>query len=140
MVARMGLRHDLAVDREANQHNTKGRFVVRAYRIGRYLKTAAETSSAARLVYWPYSLWYRLSVVWLLGIDLPLGVQAGPGLVIYHGVGLVVHEGCVLGSGVTLRQGCTLGTRKPGIPQLVPTVGDRVEFGAGCIVHIDDAS
>jgi putative colanic acid biosynthesis acetyltransferase WcaB len=133
---------DLAADRAANSENTKGRFVVTAYRIGRILESGAPRSRLLRLAARPYSACYRLCVVWLMGIDLPLAVDAGPGLIVYHGVGLVVHESCVLGSNVVLRQGCTLGAGRSEDSEFAPSVGDDVDLGAGCIVlggvHLGD--
>jgi len=133
---------DFSADRAANHENTKGLFLVGAYRAGRVLEAASARVSVLRLVAWPYSVWYRLCIVWLLGVDLPLAVEAGPGLVIYHGVGLVVHEACVLGAHVILRQGCTLGVGRSRGLELVPTVGNDVDLGAGCIVlggiHLGD--
>jgi putative colanic acid biosynthesis acetyltransferase WcaB len=125
---------DFAADRAANRDNTKGRFLVLAYRTGRGLESVATRLPGLRLAAMLYSAWYRLWIVWLLGVDLPLAVDAGPGLVIYHGVGLVVHEDCVLGANVTLRQGCTLGVGGSDGHGLVPRLGDRVDLGAGCIV------
>jgi serine acetyltransferase len=137
-----GLWADLTADRAANGHNTKGRFVVCAYRIGHALQAAAPHSRIIRPAAQIYSAWYRLCVVWLMGVDLPLAVTAGRGLIIYHGVGLVVHEACVLGANVVLRQGCTLGAGGFEDSERVPRVGDNVEFGAGSIVlggvHLDD--
>jgi len=137
-----GVLPDLAADRAANKENTKGLFLVSAYRMGRFLEVASKRVGILRLVAWPYSVWYRLCIVWLLGVDLPLEVEAGPGLVIYHGVGLVVHEACVLGANVILRQGCTLGAGRSQGSELVPTVGNDVDLGAGCIVlggiHLGD--
>lgn len=125
---------NLVADRAANRQNTKGLFIVTAYRTGQLLEGSSARFGVLRLLALPYSVWYRLCVVWLLGVDLPLSVEAGRGLVIYHGVGLVVHPACVLGANVTLRQGCTLGARRPESPELVPTVGDGVDLGVGCIV------
>lgn len=124
----------LAADRQANRHNSKGTFIVSSYRIGRVLAANASRLAPLKVFSVPYGLVYKMTVIWLLGVDLPLAVEAGPGLVVYHGVGLVVHERCVLGAGVTLRQGCTLGSRGSESDAPVPSVGDGVEFGASCIV------
>lgn len=62
------------------------------------------------------------------GISLPLGVQIGPGLRIWHFGGIFVLPGTRLGAGCTLRQGVTLGNRLGADD--APQVGDGVEFGA----------
>lgn len=94
-------------------------------------------------------VWLRrplLTLWWLLfrfielatGISLPLGVQIGPGLRIWHFGGIFVLPGTTLGARCTLRQGVTLGNRHAG--DAPPVIGDDVEFGAyaqvlGC-VHV----
>lgn len=44
-------------------------------------------------------------------VDLPWSLNAGPGLAITHGWGLVVSPGCTIGANVTLFHGVTLGRR-----------------------------
>lgn len=119
------LREDIA----ANRGSPKGMFVVVFYRMAR----------AARLLPWPF--WaagapvlalYVFVVEWLLGIELGYKVQAGPGLAVHHGQGLVVNNAVVLGRGCVLRHGVTLGNRHPGGP--CPVAGDGVEFGAHAVV------
>lgn len=83
----------------------------------------------------PVSIFYRLYSEFLLGIELPAKVKAGPGLRLFHGVGLVVHKNVVLGSNCTLRQGVTIGNKgAPETEHITPIIGDNVEFGAGAIV------
>ncbi len=79
----------------------------------------------------------------LVGISIPKTARIGPGLRIFHGGGIVVHEHARIGARCTMRQGVTVGERREGGP--VPLIGDDVEFGAyaqvlGGIVVGDGAS
>lgn len=120
------LRADLA----ANRHSAKGRVVVTAFR----MTQAACADGRPRLVAGLASGLYRLVVDWVLGIEIPPSVQAGPGLAVFHGTGLVLHPDTVLGSDVVLRHGVTIGTLGDDDSGVAPIVGDRVSIGAGAIV------
>lgn len=63
------------------------------------------------------------------GVSLPLGVQIGPGLRIWHFGNIFILPGTRLGARCTLRQGVTLGNRRPD-DDGAPHIGDDVEFGA----------
>src|SRR5262245_24611501 len=45
------------------------------------------------------------------GMDLPWMLRAGPGLMVAHGWGLVVHPGATIGANVTLLNGVVLGQK-----------------------------
>jgi len=122
------LREDLRADRAANRGNTKGRLVVSAYRIGRHLQTSGSLLAA------PVAIAYRIIVDWVMGIEIPLTVESGPGLSVWHGTGLVLHRDSVLGSEVVLRHGVTLGTTTDDDSGRPPTLGDRVSVGTGAIL------
>jgi putative colanic acid biosynthesis acetyltransferase WcaB len=87
----------------------------------------------------PIYVLYRAYGEFLLGIELPVRVIAGPGLSIFHGHGLVVHGDTKIGARCTLRQGVTIGNKvsKNGKLTGSPIIGDDVEFGA-CSVVIGD--
>ncbi len=63
----------------------------------------------------------------VLGISLPLGLQVGGGLRIWHFGGIFVNRGTVIGRNCTLRQGVTLGSRHDNGP--APVLGDNVDLG-----------
>lgn len=126
----LGLGPTLRADLAANSGNPKGRFVVAAFR----LAAAARGSGRPPLWSIPVLLAYRLVVDWVMGVDLPPSVEAGPGLRIWHGTGLVVHANVRLGCDVTLRHNTTLGARGEAVDAPAPVVGDRVDVGAGAIV------
>jgi putative colanic acid biosynthesis acetyltransferase WcaB len=106
--------------------------VVVLFRLASY---ARHGKSGFRHLFHPVSVFYKIYTEFLLGIELPAGTKVGPGLRIYHGVGLVVHKGVRIGSYCILRQGVTIGNKGEGeqVNQL-PIIGDNVDFGAGSIV------
>lgn len=63
----------------------------------------------------------------VLGISLPLGLQAGGGLRIWHFGGIFINRSAVIGRNCTLRQGVTLGSRHDDGPS--PVLGDDVDLG-----------
>jgi serine O-acetyltransferase len=65
------------------------------------------------------------------GIDLPYTVQLGRRVVIEHQSAIVVHGHCRIGDDCILRQGVTLGNRYLDCPLEAPTLGHRVNVGAG---------
>jgi serine O-acetyltransferase len=69
-------------------------------------------------------------------------LQAGPGLKLLHGVGIVINADAVLGTNVTIMQGVTIGGTQRGIPIIEDdvivcanaTVMGRVRLGRGAVV------
>ena len=107
-----------------------------SYRVAAAARAAGQRSIAARLAAVPVLVAYRVLVEWMLGVELPAQVVAGPGLRIRHGQGLVVNTGTVLGANVMLRHNVTIGNirRGPGDTTACPVIGDDVELGAGAVV------
>ena len=64
----------------------------------------------------------------LTGIELGPNARIGPGLRIWHGRGLVVNSGSVIGDDCVLRQGVTIGNN--GITEQFPVLGRSVDVGA----------
>lgn len=120
------LRADLA----ANAGNTKGRFLVVSFRVAQRVRGRGRPPLWAA----PLLVVYRVLIDWLMGVDLPPTVVAGPGLQIWHGTGLVVHANTTIGSDVILRHGTTIGARENHVGAPAPTLGDRVDVGAGALV------
>jgi len=82
----------------------------------------------------PYLVFYRIAVEWMLGVELPWTVRAGPGLKLFHARGLVVNAGTVFGPGCTLRNTTTIGIkqRADGSWSDAPVIGRDVDIG----VHV----
>jgi serine O-acetyltransferase len=67
------------------------------------------------------------------GVDILPRADIGGGLIIAHGIGLVIGGRTVIGEDCTLLHGVTLGEAR--FEELdCPRVGDRVTIGAGAIV------
>lgn len=120
------IRADLA----ANAGNPKGKVVVTCFRLAH----AARGSGPRRWWSVPILVLYRLVVDWILGIEIPPTVTAGPGLAVFHGTGLVVHSRARLGRDVVLRHGVTIGALGEDPDGRPATLGDRVSVGAGALV------
>jgi serine O-acetyltransferase len=65
------------------------------------------------------------------GIDFPCSIKAGRRIVIEHQGAIVVHGNAVLGDDCIIRQGVTIGNRYLDRPFEAPTLGRRVNVGAG---------
>ena len=70
------------------------------------------------LLYWFFAFFHYLLCL-LLSIQLPLGVKAGPGLIIAHPGTIVFNKSTKLGSFVTIYHSCTLGTTLTGNSPIV---------------------
>jgi serine acetyltransferase len=120
-------------DRKANSGNIKGQLVLFCFRLVQLINR----SMVAKVVFFLYLVWYRVTVEWFLGIELPRKLTAGKGLIVYHGQSLVVNQGVVLGDNVVLRNGVTIGHKKmaDGSFSGCPRIGNNVDVGANvCIV------
>jgi len=71
----------------------------------------------------------------LYGIELSASTIIGRRLAIVHQHGIVIHPRAVIGDDCVIRQGVTLGGLRPmpGVSR-APTLGDRVEVGAGAMI------
>ncbi len=75
----------------------------------------------------------RLNVL-LTGVDINPRAQIGPGLMISHGVGLVIGGDVVVGERVLLHHGVTLGAPTVGRIDQCPRIGSDVTVGAGSAI------
>ena len=129
----MGLFAYLFQDRKANRGNIKGQLILFCFRlvgvINRY--------TILKVIFFLYLVWYRVTVEWFLGVELPRKLTAGKGLIIYHGQALVVNQGVVFGENCVLRNSVTIGHKKlaDGSFSGCPVIGNNVDIGANvCIV------
>ena len=70
----------------------------------------------------------------ITGIDIHPGAQIGRGLIIDHGMGVVIGETAIIGNDVIIYQGVTLGGTSLEPTKRHPTIEDRVVIGAGAKV------
>lgn len=118
----------VVADRRANPRDPRSRIILLSLRIAQY-SLARHPAPIGQMV----SIVHRLLTEIMLGTELRPKTQVGPGLTIYHGFGLVVNDGVVIGRSVTLRNGVVIGNSEPG--SRVPRIGDSVVVGANaCII------
>jgi putative colanic acid biosynthesis acetyltransferase WcaB len=113
-------------DWEANRGNWKSGLALALFRAAQSVRTQP---AILRL---PVTAVYVLLVEWGLGIELNVKSRIGPGLRLYHGVGLVIHEAAVVGKNCILRHGTTLGMKIG--PDDCPTLGDNVDVGCNVVI------
>ena len=75
-------------------------------------------------------LFARLSL-FLTGVDIAPGADIGPGLLVSHGVGLVIGDKVKLGANAVLLHQVTIGAPDRSRVAEMPVVGDNVYVGAG---------
>lgn len=125
--------NEIFCDWSANRGNPKGQLVLVFFRLAQWCRNLPEPWWLLTI---PVLVTYRLGVEWGMGIELRFKTKVGPGLRLFHGQGLVVHEGTVFGSGCTLRQNTTIGNKSlpDGTPSVCPAIGDNVDIGANSVV------
>lgn len=82
----------------------------------------------------PFSLIYRMlyhKVRNNYGIELPYSVRVGRRVIIEHQGCIVIHGNTVIGDDTIIRQGVTLGLRHLDRLTEAPSLGKRVNIGAG---------
>lgn len=113
-------------DWDANRGNWKSGFALALFR------AAQAVQARPAVLRLPVTAVYMLLVEWALGIELNVKSRIGPGLRLYHGVGLVIHEAAVVGKDCILRHCTTLGLKKG--PDDCPVLGDNVDVGCNVVI------
>lgn len=67
----------------------------------------------------------------LCGVTIGVSAKIGKRLTIEHSGAIVVHGNSVIGDDCVIRQGVTIGNRRLQEPLAAPTLGNRVNVGAG---------
>ena len=120
-------------DWQANRKNFKGQLVLFMFR----LVGAVNRYTLTKIIFFPYLMFYRFSVEWVLGIELPRKLVIGPGLTLFHGQALVINNKTIIGKNCVLRNSTTIGHKKldDGSFSKCPSIGDNVDIGANvCII------
>lgn len=116
-------------DWNRNKRNRKGQFVTALFR----LAACINNNIFSRVIFFPYLIFYRFFVEWVLGIELPWRTKVGPGLVIWHGQATILNRDVVIGENCTIRHCTTIGEAK--YNGNCPVIGNNVDIGANvCIV------
>jgi putative colanic acid biosynthesis acetyltransferase WcaB len=123
----------MALAEVATAKGVRIKSVVLLYRLASY---CVNSHRFALILLFPIYVFYRIYTEFLLGLELPPRLMAGPGLKIYHGQSLIVHGATKIGARCTLRQGVTIGnkTTREGRVTGSPVIGDDVEIGAGAMI------
>ena len=108
--------------------NTKSLFIITFFKISHFFSSNWFLS----LLGFPIRIMYKVIIRWVLSVDLPDTTNLGKGVVIYHGIGLVINERSVIGSNVILRHCTTIGNRKEG--GACPIIQDNVNIGANVVI------
>ena len=126
----------LKQDWQRNKNNTKGLYVITFFRAAHFFAIKKENNKLLWLLGLPIIISYKLLIEWLLGVELQTRASVGPGLIIYHGQGLVVHETTKIGKNVTLRNNTTIGNKitSSGKITAAPIIGDNVEIGSNSVI------
>jgi serine O-acetyltransferase len=85
----------------------------------------------------PLTVLYRFLFRWVRNhycIEIPHSATLGRRVCVEHQGGIVVHGSAVIGDDVTLRQNVTIGNRRLSEPYDAPTIGRRVNIGAGAVI------
>lgn len=67
----------------------------------------------------------------LFGVTIGVSAKIGKRLVIEHSGAIVIHGNAVIGDDCVIRQGVTIGNRRLNEPFAAPSLGHRVNVGAG---------
>ncbi|MBT2159768.1 serine O-acetyltransferase [Zobellia barbeyronii] len=85
----------------------------------------------------PYLLFYRFTIEWVLGVEIPWRTRIGKKLAVHHGQALVISPSTVIGDNCSIRQSTTIGgkefdkTNHSGSP----IIGNNVHIGSNvCIL------
>lgn len=108
--------------------NSKGLVFIICFRIAHFFTK----NKVLYIIGCPIWILYRFIFNWLLGIDIHERTKIGKNFVIWHGMGLVVNPGTIIGNNVTLRNNTTIGNSHHGGKS--PVICDGVSIGPNCSV------
>ena len=121
-------------DLKRNSNNPKGLLIMTLFRLAHAIRCSRYKFIV--IIGLPYLIFYRLFVEWVLGVELPFKAIIGSGLVIHHGMSLVVHNKAVIGDNVTLRHNTTIGIKDINDfnNTASPVIGNNVNIGANSVL------
>lgn len=120
-------------DIKNNNKNIKAKIVLILFRIAQICRN---TKKPFFYILIPYLIFYRILVEWILGIELPWNTKIGKGLSLFHGQGLVVNDGTIIGENCTLRHNTTIGNKQlqNGKFSNAPIIHDNVDIGSNVVI------
>lgn len=126
-----GLLSAIRSDWRANRDSQKGRLVMVMFRVASWFR---RTHPITYVLGYPYLIFYRISVEWLLGVEIPPLTRIEPGLGVHHGQGVVVNNRTIIGPNCLIRQGVTLGNKNRADPFGCPVLKSGATIGANALV------
>ncbi|MBD1393331.1 serine O-acetyltransferase [Mucilaginibacter glaciei] len=122
----------LKEDIKVNAGNPKGKTIVVCYRIASYIHARKQKNLLIKILGYPIVKIYRAVFMWFMGVEIPDSVKIGTGLQVWHGMGLVINAGTVIGNNALLRHTTTIGNKN--IHSGCPVIGNNVHIGAHSII------
>ena len=108
--------------------NIKGLIIYICYKIAHF----TTKNKIIHLMSFPIWILYRLIVNWILCVDISEYCNIGKNLVVWHGMGLVVHPNTLIGDNVILHHNTTLGCASNNLE--APIIEDNVNIGTGVVI------
>ncbi|RLL35849.1 serine acetyltransferase [Acinetobacter cumulans] len=120
-------------DWNVNKGNIKGRTVLFIFRIA---NSISKQPRIIKFIFIPFAIFYRIFVEWVLCIEIPWKLNLGSNTRLFHGQGLVINAGAIIGHNCILRHNITIGTNRTDLDfgGLSPKIGNYVDIGAGAIL------
>jgi putative colanic acid biosynthesis acetyltransferase WcaB len=123
----MSLLNNLTQDWRRNKGYTKGKLLTFSFR----LANLATRNKFAKIILMPYLAFYKFWVEWIIGTEIPYQTKIGKGLIVYHGINLVINRHTIIGENCMLRHSITLGNKGLIASGLdCPIIGNNVNIGA----------
>jgi len=120
-------------DLKNNPKNIKAKIVLLLFRLAQLCRRLPKPFFYILI---PYLIFYRIIIEWVLCIELPWNTKVGQGLSLYHGQGLVVNDGTIIGENVTLRHNTTIGNKQlaDGTYSTCPIIKNNVNIGSNVVI------
>lgn len=128
-----GFQRSFFQDWQANKGNAKGRLIMFAFRVANFFSYLPRPF---RFLGYPYVIFYRVVVEWILCVELPWKLKIGSGLRLYHGQALVVNDRSVIGRNCVLRHSTTIGVAGTydDYGGVAPIIGNDVDVGSNVVI------
>jgi putative colanic acid biosynthesis acetyltransferase WcaB len=126
----------IRADWKANAGIPKSRLALLLFRLSHHCFLKRKRKTPLFAVRFIFRAFYRLLVEWVLGVELPDGLEVGPGLQLHHGQALVVNGRTIIGRDCVLRHATTIGCARlaDGSQGPCPVIGDGVEIGSNAVI------
>ncbi len=108
---------------------SQGFWALFVYRIGYARKRVR--NRVIRKIWGALHYFFSKIIEVVCGIEININTRIGRRCTIEHFGGIILHPHVVIGDDVVIRQGVTLGNRRISEPLAAPTIGSRVDIGAG---------